>query len=122
MIRRLALIVPALALALTAAPGVALAADQDGAAGTIDSIDVLTPSADTSLQYHGRVSVKSGTRSAEYRWGGTSCGSRTLSSENINLLVQAARDGLEVVPRYQSGQAGAKCIVGFSVQNLAKGK
>ncbi|MFO7565502.1 MAG: hypothetical protein R6X02_22865 [Enhygromyxa sp.] len=113
---RIAAFLPALALAL-ALPVVAHAADQSGTAGVANRIDVNSPSSDAYLQYHGRLFVISGTTSTEYRWGGTSCGSRTMTPEMIALLVDTVRQGdLKIQPTYQAGQGTTKCLVGFSVQ------
>ena len=116
---RLRHLVPLAAFSLLAlaAPSEALAADQTGSTGAVLRVELNTPSADTYLQYHGKVVIRSGKTNTEYRWGGTSCGSRVLADDHIDLLVQAARDNDKVTltPRFQTGQAGAKCIVGFSL-------
>jgi hypothetical protein len=92
-------------------------ADESGTAGSVSSVEINTPSADTYLQYHGRVVVLTGkSTKTEYRWGGTSCGTRTVSADMIDTLVQAARnDTVVVTPRFQVGQGDAKCLVGFTV-------
>jgi hypothetical protein len=78
---------------------------------------VNTPSADTYLQYHGRVIVLTGkTTKTEYRWGGTSCGTRVLPTDMVEVLVEAARnDTIVVTPRFQIGQGDSKCLIGFTV-------
>jgi hypothetical protein len=93
-------------------------ADESGTAGSVDSVEINTPSADAYLQYHGRVIVRTGkTTKIEYRWGGTSCGSRVVPTDMVEVLVQAARnDNLVVTPRFQIGQGDVKCLVGFNVQ------
>lgn len=100
-----------------AIPVTALAADETGSAGSVSSVEVNTPSADTYLAYHGRVIVLTGkTTKTEYRWGGTSCGTRVLPADMVEVLVQASRNDLVVVtPRFQIGQGDAKCLVGFTV-------
>lgn len=106
-----ALLAGALAL-----PTVAHAADQTGAAGKISNIEVLSPSAENYVQYHGRVFVAVGKRTTEYRWGGTSCGSKTLSADMLDLLVQAARTQTNVAPVFSKGAGSTSCLVGFSIQ------
>ena len=68
---------------ITAIPSVALA-DFLGSPGYILRLQVVQPSADTYLAYHGRVFVGN---NVEYRWGGTSCGTRTLSDASVSLLM-----------------------------------
>jgi hypothetical protein len=108
------IVAPVLALMLAVAPSTAFAADEVGTAGIATSIDIVSPSSDTYLIYNGRVFV--GTD--EYRWGGTSCGSRTLSAENVRSLTQAVRSGMTVTPRYQIGQGTTRCLVGYTLERL----
>jgi hypothetical protein len=117
MHRRLAshLLVALFAIALTSTPAPALAADEVGKTGAATSIELLTPSADTYLQYHGRLVVMVGTTQEEYRWGGTSCGSRTISDDTLRSLVVAVREAGTITPRFQLGQGTARCLVGFTV-------
>jgi hypothetical protein len=93
-------------------------ADESGTAGSVDSIEINTPSADAYLQYHGRVVVRTGkSTKTEYRWGGTSCGSRVVPADMVEVLVQASRnDNIVITPRFQIGQGDVKCLVGFNVQ------
>jgi hypothetical protein len=108
-----------LALALTVAiPLTAHAADTNGVEGRVRSVDVIAPSADTFLQYHGRVFVATATGLDEYRWGGTSCGSRTMSEEMIDLLYKANESAvIRITPVFQDGQGSVKCLVGFTTRN-----
>jgi hypothetical protein len=106
--------------------GMAPAQDVIGPVGTPAGLQVLTLSADTYLAFHGRLYVKNADNTlAEYRWGGTSCGTRVLSDAQVASL-QAAIDNkkMRIEPVYQIGQADIKCVVGFSLvpkQNLALG-
>lgn len=102
-----------LAVCLVSAPSTAFA-DEVGTSGVAASIEVLTPSADTYLQYNGRVVLVVGTTQEEYRWGGTSCGSRTMSAANVQALVTAVRKGAVITPRFQIGQGTTRCLVGFT--------
>jgi hypothetical protein len=115
MLHRLAIhtLASLLAVCLVSAPSTALA-DELGPTGIPTDVEVLTPSADTYLQYHGRVVLLVGTTAEEYRWGGTSCGSRTMSADNVRQLVAAVRNGSPVTPRYQLGQGTTRCLVGFT--------
>lgn len=115
MRHRFIALLPTLALTL-AIPVVAFAADQTGVEGVANSIDVNAPSADVYLLYHGRLFVLTGTASAEFRWGGTSCGSRTMTPEMVALLTDSVRQGSRITPTYQDGQGGTKCLVGFTVK------
>jgi hypothetical protein len=112
---RLALAVLAAALAI---PSLA-AADTEAPAGYIAHMDVNQPSADQYLLYHGRMLLASGGKNsvtiAEYRWGGTSCGSRTLTENQVAILQRALESNTRVTPRYQGGQGSTKCLVGFQL-------
>ncbi|PRP94478.1 hypothetical protein ENSA5_40970 [Enhygromyxa salina] len=105
-----------------AIPTTAHAADKTGSEGQAKTVEVLSPSADAYVKYHGRLFVTAGKSTVEYRWGGTSCGSRTLSADMIQVLVESIRqDGeVNIAPRYQNGQGSAKCLVGFSLRNNNK--
>jgi len=102
--------------ALIACAGAARA-DDIGLVGSIASLDVYTASADTSLINHGRIYVKN-TNGAlgEYRWGGTSCGSRVLTEAQFAALQGAQNNKkMTIKPTSQPGQGGAKCLVGFTL-------
>jgi hypothetical protein len=103
-------------LLAVAIPATALA-DETGSAGSVSKVDVNTPSADTYLQYHGRVIILTGkTTKTEYRWGGTSCGTKTVPADMVSTLVEASRNtDLVVTPLFQLGQGDLKCLVGFTV-------
>jgi hypothetical protein len=108
---------PLFALSIAAAPSTAFAADEVGKPGIASKVEILTPSADGYLQFHGRLIISvTSSLTEEYRWGGTSCGSKTLSAENVHELGAAVREGLQVSPRYQSGQGSTRCLVGFAIQ------
>jgi hypothetical protein len=111
----------AVALVITATiavPSVAFA-DEVGARGTVSSLEVNTAAGDTYLQYHGRIMVLTGnkntTSTAEYRWGGTSCGSRTLTENQVAMLQRALESGTPIMPRFQNGQGSTKCLVGIAI-------
>jgi hypothetical protein len=108
--------VASLFLLAVAVPATAFA-DESGTAGSVSSVEVNTPSADTYLEYHGRVVVLTGkTTKTEYRWGGTSCGSRVVPADMVQVLVEASRNTTVVsTPTFQVGQGSAKCLVGFTV-------
>ena len=110
------LALPALLAGALALPTVAHAADQTGAAGKITNLEVLSPSAENYVQYHGRVFITASKRTTEYRWGGTSCGSKTLSADMLNLLVQAQRGGANVAPVFAKGSGSTSCLVGFAIE------
>lgn len=120
MLRRIATntFVSTLALCSVLVPSIASATDADGLPGIAWDLQVLTTSADTYLQYHGRLILLVGAASEEYRWGGTSCGSLTMSEDNVRLLKEAVREGLTISPRYQPGQGDLKCLVGFATEKV----
>ena len=84
---------------LVALPSTALAADDVGAVGYVTELQVNQTSAETYLQFHGRAFLGGGAKQAavEYRWGGTSCGTRVLSEHQVSLLMRAFESGLRVL-------------------------
>jgi hypothetical protein len=105
-------------LASLAVSSPALADDAEGLGGTIVELEVNTTSADTYLQYHGRLVVAGGknlTTKTEYKWGGTACGTRVLSDAMVALLQRALETATPIVPRYQIGQGSSQCLVGFKL-------
>jgi hypothetical protein len=95
--------------------GGAYAADNVGAVGTLAGLQVNAVTADTFLGYHGRIFVKdSGGDVVEYRWGGTSCGSRVLTEAEVAALQRALNNKqMRIQPLHQDGQGQALCLVGF---------
>jgi hypothetical protein len=100
---------------LTLSSGLALAADSLGAAGSIVQLEINHTTADTYLQYHGRVVLLADSRSTEYRWGGTSCSNKSLTESQVTMLQRALESGTPIVPRFQAGQGTNKCLVGFVI-------
>ncbi|MCA9572967.1 MAG: hypothetical protein KC656_34255 [Myxococcales bacterium] len=95
-------------------------ADENGTPGTISSMRVHTPSADSFLQYHGRVQITSSqdgrNLQREYRWGGLSCGSRVLEPDEVAMLQQAHIHGFTIKPIWKPGQGTTRCLVGFDLR------
>ena len=100
---------------LIAVPLTAAAAESVGEEGNVIELEVNQNTADKYLQYHGRVVIGDKQSVSEYRWGGTSCGSRILSEHQVSLLARALETGLSVQPRHQPGQGSAQCLVGFTL-------
>ncbi|NVB40397.1 hypothetical protein G6O69_21335 [Pseudenhygromyxa sp. WMMC2535] len=101
------------------------AADSQGETGTIDSVEVYSPSSDDYAKYHGRLFVTGARGQAEYRWGGTTCGSKTITDAMATQLVVALdAENTQIVPRFKSGQGGKRCLVGFQLEreDSSKGK
>jgi hypothetical protein len=100
----------------------ALAADTNGSTGTIMAVEINETTADTYLQYHGRLIVDAQGKLSEYRWGGTSCSNKTLSGTLVTLLWEAfhSRATANISPRYQAGQGSNKCLVGFTLSPVAE--
>ena len=92
-------------------------ADTAGAIGPVAGLQVNTTSADTYLQFHGRVFVKNPNGALdEYRWGGASCGSKTLTEAQVGALRSALEDKRIVIePLHLPGQGMIICLVGFTV-------
>jgi hypothetical protein len=97
--------------------GTAAAQDIVGETGTVVGLNMHTPSADAFLQYHGQLFVQKADKSVvEYRWGGTSCGSRLLSDAEEAALHRALDSKvMRIRPLYQDGQGSALCVVGFTL-------
>lgn len=110
----------ALAALLTTIPCTAFALDYRGDAGVIREIEINEATADSFLQYHGRlvidVQVNDRTIAVDYKWGGTSCSNKTLTEAKVALLERAMANGAIVEPKFQSGQGSNKCVVGFVIR------
>lgn len=106
-------------LAALSLPATALAADSTGQKGSVESVEINHSTADGYLQYHGRIVIKAGKTSTEYRWGGTSCSNKSLPAELVSLIWDAfqSRKNTNVTPRFQSGQGNNKCLVGLTFDN-----
>lgn len=92
-------------------------ADDVTAVGTPVGLQITTQSADTNLQYNGRLFVKDADGTVgEYRWGGVSCGTRVLNDAQIAALQSALDNNkMRVQLLTQIGQGDAKCIVGATI-------
>ena len=107
----------ALVAALVAAPATAHAADESGAEGYVSAVQINNTSADAYLQYHGRLFVRVSKQVVdEYRWGGTSCGSKIVNEAQLSALNLALANGMKVAPSWRPGQGQTKCLVGFVLQ------
>jgi hypothetical protein len=52
----------------------------------------------------------------EYRWGGSSCGTKVLTEEQVAALQRAQNNKKMTIEfRTQDGQGGSKCVVGFKL-------
>jgi hypothetical protein len=109
--------VAATALLSTLALAATVSADDLGGLGTIAGLQVNNSSADTYLQFHGRVYVKNGSGGLdEYRWGGTSCGSRILTDAEVEALHRGLDNkSMRIQPVTQPGQGQTVCLVGFTL-------
>ena len=84
----------------------AIAADEVGPVGTLIGLDINTTSAETYLIYHGRIFVsESGGALTEYRFGGTSCGTRILTDAQVAALKELYDAELLI---YRQNPAAAK--------------
>jgi hypothetical protein len=91
--------------------------DIPGTVGQIAALQDHTGSADGFLAFHGRMFVVDADKNLEeYRWGGTSCGTRLLSDAEFEALHRALDNKkMMIEPTYQLGQADLKCLVGFNL-------
>jgi hypothetical protein len=113
---RLALaLVAALALPAVALPAVAHA-EENGPAGSIVELQVNHSTSLEYLKYHGYVVIAKGNQEAEYRWGGTACGSKTLPDSMVTMLQRALESDSTVIPRYELGQGQSQCLVGLTIE------
>ena len=80
-----------------ATPSLAVAADAVGTTGAIAELEVNHSTAETFLQYHGRVVITDGTRATEYRWGGVACSNKALP-EGLRFLTLAGMPALLQFP------------------------
>jgi hypothetical protein len=92
-------------------------ADDVGQYGTPVALQVNTVASDTYLQFHGRLSVKAADGTlGEYRWGGTSCGSRVLTDAQVAALQRALDNNkMRIKLLTQDGQGSTICVVGFQI-------
>jgi hypothetical protein len=106
-----------LAGAFLACSSSAAIADDVTAVGTPIGLQITTLLADTNLQFHGRLFVKAADGTVgEYRWGGTSCGTRVLTDAQIAVLQNALDNNkMRVQLLTQDGQGISKCVVGVTV-------
>jgi hypothetical protein len=104
----------ALTAALVTVSTVALA-EEIGEVGRVFEVQINHSTSDAYLGVHGRAFIGNKQSQVEYRWGGAACGSRTLLEHHVGLLVRALESGLKVEPRFQMGQGGSRCVVGFSL-------
>lgn len=91
-------------------------ADSLGNIGAIDAVTVYESSSDDYAMQHGMLVVreKSGTLRT-YRWGGSFCPGRTLTTSSVALLFEALRSNgtVEVVPSFKLGNGSERCLTGF---------
>ena len=95
-------------------------ADETGPAGTVLSVEIRTVSSDAYVQAHGSLMVKQSIDDmvAEYRWGGTSCGSKILTESQLAFLMDlSSAPYMLIEPIYKAGQGPAICLVGFKAFN-----
>jgi len=95
----------------------AASADDTQLFGTIVRLERYTDASDFFLQFNGRLFVKNSDGLLdEYRWGGTSCGTKVLTDEEIATL-QAAQNNKKMMiqPFTKPGQGNSVCLVGFSL-------
>ncbi len=105
-----------------ALPTTALAADELGSRGSLEVVEINHSTADTYVQYHGRVVIRTGKKTQEYRWGGTSCANKGLPENLVAALLDAFsnRKVTQVTPRFKDGAGSTRCLVGFSVEDRPK--
>jgi hypothetical protein len=115
-IHRFALALSTFVMLPLAFAGPARATESVGALGPIVVVARNTDSADLYLQYNGRMIVGDAIGGyLEYRWGGTSCGSRTLTeAQTSDLLAAMNNPRVLIQPVWQDGQGSTLCLVGYS--------
>lgn len=109
---------PCLALALGMLGPQTAHADQTGATGRITKVAVNAQGSDKYASFHGSVTVRTGSKSQTYFWGGTACPAQSLTTAEIGLLSDALnnRARTSISPRYRGGEAGGtRCLVGFEL-------
>jgi len=115
-IHRFALALSTFVLLPLAFTGSARAADNVGALGPLVVVARNSDSADLYLLYNGRIIVGDAIGGyAEYRWGGTSCGTKTLTeAQTSDLLAAMNNPRVLIEPLWQAGQGLSQCLVGYS--------
>jgi hypothetical protein len=93
-------------------------ADSAGALGNVDAVTVYESSSDDYAMANGVLTVreKSGTK-RDYKWGGSLCPGRNVSSGSISMLLDALRSTqtIEIVPSYKVGNGATRCLTGFKL-------
>lgn len=103
-----------LAIAATAAH-----ADTQGFTGQLVGLRINESS---SLSYNTERGVatihEGGGVNRKYQWGGQACNGRNLTEQNQNILARVVASGTVVVtPFHRNGVGGARCLVGFQLQD-----
>ncbi len=114
MPRTLGILLAGLLLACSSS---AALADDVSAVVTPVGLQITTQSADTNLQFYGRLFVKAADGTlGEYRWGGVSCGTRVLTEPQVAALQAALNNNkMRLQLLTQIGQGNAVCVVGFTM-------
>ncbi|MBZ0165873.1 MAG: hypothetical protein K8I00_03630 [Candidatus Omnitrophica bacterium] len=100
---------------LMAVPGWA---DETGEPGFIESLELVSISADNYPLYHGEMILQTEFGEVAYRWGGSSCPGKDLNHESnthmLDALIQYSQSAhMHIVPTYKNGQGGNLCVVSF---------
>src|SRR5262245_50389141 len=107
-----AVLVPALAFA-----------DSLGNIGAVNNLTVYESGSDNYGAANGVVVVRERRVNGkpeelrEYKWGGSLCPGRELSSTSIALLFEALRDrrNIKITPSYKPGNGSTRCLTGFNL-------
>ena len=115
----------ALTLATLAVAPATARADSAGKTGRITKLEIVSKGSTDAAKYRGSIQVRRGKDRPEvYHWGGGYCTGKDLTDGQIDLLMHALeRNGrIKITPRFRNGQAGKRCLVGFTLHRVSPNK
>jgi hypothetical protein len=104
-----------LAVVAFSMPATRAFADLIGVAGPIVGIELNDDTSDEWANYQGKVFIDEGDTVQEYRWQGTACSGKAMSVTQQEILAGGVGKKVVVIPYYQLGVGGVRCIVSFNV-------
>lgn len=100
---------------LISAPGWA---EETGEPGFIESLELVSISAENYPLYHGELILQTEFGEVAYRWGGSSCPGKDLNNEEsrhlLEALIQYSQSAhMHITPTYKNGQGQNICLVSY---------
>lgn len=83
--------------------------------GTLERVLINEPTSNDFAAFHGEITVRYGSQTIEYKWGGARCPGRNLREMSQSMLASALRDQLKIRVETKNGSGGTLCLVGFEL-------